>query len=39
MKRTADARSFIEKGLAMPDTEKDDPETKRQGREVLAKLR
>jgi tetratricopeptide (TPR) repeat protein len=39
MKRTAEARSFIEKGLAMPDTEKDDPETKRQGREVLAKLR
>ena len=39
MKRTADARSFIKKGLAMPDTEKDDPETKRQGREVLAKLR
>jgi tetratricopeptide (TPR) repeat protein len=39
MKRTAEARSFIEKGLAMPDTEKDDPETKHQGREVLAKLR
>jgi tetratricopeptide (TPR) repeat protein len=39
MKRTADAQSFIEKGLAMPDTEKDDPETKRQGREVLATLR
>jgi tetratricopeptide (TPR) repeat protein len=39
MNRTADARSFINKGLAMPDTEKDDPETKRQGREVLAKLR
>ena len=39
MKRTADARSSIEKGLAMPDTEKDDPETKSQGREVLAKLR
>ena len=39
MKRTVDARSFIEKGLAMPDTEKDDPETKRQGLEVLAKLR
>lgn len=39
MKRTADSRLFIQKGLAMPDTEKDDPETKRQGREVLAKLR
>jgi len=39
MKRTADARAFIKKGLAMPDTEKDDPEIKRQGQEVLAKLR
>ena len=38
MERTDEARSFIKKGLAMPDTEKDDPETKRQGREVLAKL-
>lgn len=38
MGRTADARCFITQGLAMPDTEKDDPETKRQGREVLSKL-
>ncbi len=39
MKRTTEAQTFLKKGLAMPDTEKDDPETKRQGREVLAKLR
>jgi len=39
MGRTAEARQFIEKGLAMPDAEKDDPETKRRGRETLAKLR
>lgn len=32
------AREFIEKGLAMPDVERDDPEIKRLGREVLAKL-
>jgi tetratricopeptide (TPR) repeat protein len=39
MGRTDDARSFIKKGLAMQETEKDDPETKREGQEVLAKLR
>ena len=39
MGRTDEARSCITKGLAMRDTEKDDPETKRQGQEVLAKLR
>ena len=39
MGRTAEARQFIEKGLTMPDVEKDDPETKRRGRETLAKLR
>src|SRR5271166_631043 len=39
MGRTADAKIFITKGLAMRDTEKDDPETKRQGQEVLANLR
>jgi tetratricopeptide (TPR) repeat protein len=39
MGRTADARRFIEKGLAMPNVEKDDPETKRRGQETLAKLR
>ena len=39
MGRTAEARRFIEKGLAMPNVEKDDPETKRRGEETLAKLR
>jgi tetratricopeptide (TPR) repeat protein len=39
MGRTAEARRFIEKGLAMPNVEKDDPETKRRGQEALAKLR
>jgi tetratricopeptide (TPR) repeat protein len=39
MGRTDEARAFIAKGLAMRDTEKDDPETKRQGQEVLASLR
>ena len=38
MGRTGDARRFITKGLAMQNTEKDDPETKREGRELLAKL-
>ena len=37
--RDADARKFITKGLAMPETEKDDPETKEIGREILKKLR
>jgi tetratricopeptide (TPR) repeat protein len=37
--RTDDARSLIAKGLAMQDTEKDDPETKRQGQELLTSLR
>jgi tetratricopeptide (TPR) repeat protein len=39
MGKTAEARTFITKGLAMPDTEKDDPETKRQGRDILQQLR
>ena len=39
MGRTADARRVIIKGLAMKETEKDDPETKQRGRETLAKLR
>ena len=39
MGRDADAREFITKGLAMPDTEKDDPETKKLGRQILKKLR
>jgi tetratricopeptide (TPR) repeat protein len=38
MGRTDDARRFISRGLSMQDTEKDDPETKRQGREVLTQL-
>jgi tetratricopeptide (TPR) repeat protein len=38
MGRADDARRFINKGLAMPDREKDDPETKERGRETLAKL-
>jgi len=38
MGKTAEARKFINKGLAMADTEKDDPETKRQGREILQQL-
>ena len=32
------ARRFIEKGMAMPNTEKDDPEVKARGREALARL-
>jgi tetratricopeptide (TPR) repeat protein len=38
MGRTDEARRLISQGLAMQNTEKDDPETKQQGREVLAKL-
>src|ERR1700720_2845211 len=38
MGKTADARRLINKGLAMPNVEKDDPEIKRRGRETLAKL-
>lgn len=38
MGRKDDARRCINKGLAMPDHEKDDPETKERGRETLAKL-
>ena len=38
MGRTDDARKFIMKGLGMAETEKDDPETKSKGREVLEKL-
>lgn len=39
MGRKDDARICINKGLAMPNTEKDDPETKERGREALKKLR
>lgn len=38
MGRKEDARLYINKGLAMPNSEKDDPETKDRGRETLAKL-
>jgi hypothetical protein len=34
-----DTRKFIIKGLAMRETEKDDPETKTLGRQILKKLR
>lgn len=34
-----EARRYLTKGLAMPDLEKDDPETKKRGKETLAKLR
>ena len=36
--RKDEARELINKGLGMPDAEKDDPETKERGRETLAKL-
>ena len=39
MGRPADARRCITKGLAMPPTEKDDPESKERGREILAALK
>jgi tetratricopeptide (TPR) repeat protein len=38
MGRKEDARRFLEKGLSMPNVEKDDPEMKQIGRELLAKL-
>lgn len=38
MGHTDDAKKLIAKGLSMPDTEKDDPEVKEQGRQLLAKL-
>jgi tetratricopeptide (TPR) repeat protein len=39
MDRKDEARKFINKGLGMKETEKDDPETKQKGREILAKLK
>ncbi len=36
--RTDEARRLITQGLAMPNIEKDDPETKRRGQELLANL-
>ena len=38
MGRKDEARKFINKGLGMPNLEKDDPETKARGREALEKL-
>jgi len=38
MGRTDEARELINKGLGMPNAEKDDPETKQRARETLAKL-
>ena len=38
MGKSQEARDFINKGLAMRNTEKDDPETKDRGREALAKI-
>ena len=38
MGKDADARKFIIQGLEMPETEKDDPETKKLGRQILKKL-
>ncbi|MEO6785045.1 MAG: hypothetical protein ABI318_02840 [Chthoniobacteraceae bacterium] len=39
MGRETEARKYIIKGLSLPNTEKDDPETKESGRQLLAKLR
>ncbi len=39
MGRKDDARKFLNKGLSMPNLEKDDPDTKARGREALEKLR
>ncbi|MDR3404739.1 MAG: hypothetical protein P4L99_19705 [Chthoniobacter sp.] len=38
MGKPIEARKYLAKGLGMPNTEKDDPETKDLGRELLAKL-
>ncbi|MBV8101722.1 MAG: tetratricopeptide repeat protein [Verrucomicrobia bacterium] len=38
MGKNDEGRRLIEKGLAMENTEKDDPETKHEGEAVLAKL-
>jgi tetratricopeptide (TPR) repeat protein len=38
MGRKDDARRMLKKGLSMPSVEKDDPEAKDRGRELLAKL-
>ena len=38
MGRAAEARRTIQQGLAMPNQEKDDPETKRRGKESLKEI-
>lgn len=38
MGRAEEARAALNRGLAMPEREKDDPETKQRGRAALAKL-
>ena len=38
MGKTQEAKQLINKGLAMPSREKDDPETKQRGRKTLAAL-
>ncbi len=38
MGNEAEAKKYLEKGLAMPSLEKDDPETKQRGRATLAEL-
>ncbi|MES2659958.1 MAG: hypothetical protein V4689_15160 [Verrucomicrobiota bacterium] len=38
MGRKAEARKYIEAGLAMPNKEKDDPETKQRGRATLKEI-
>jgi len=38
MNRPDEAKKLINKGLSMPNTEKDDPETKQMGKEVLKSL-
>jgi tetratricopeptide (TPR) repeat protein len=38
MNRADEARKLIAKGISMPNTEKDDPETKQLGREILKTL-
>ena len=38
MGRTDEARRLINTGLGMQNTEKKDPETKRQGKQLLANL-
>jgi tetratricopeptide (TPR) repeat protein len=39
MGRKDEARRFVAKGLSMQSTEKDDPETKREGQQLLSTLR